>query len=107
MKYNWIFNEDSFQCLKSLDGLTKVVECIHWRYEATDETTSASIGGSNGFQPPYINQFIPFEELTKEIVISWLEVANDMEQLKLAADHEYNQVKNSGNQELLPPPFAN
>ena len=107
MEYNWIFNDDSFQCVKSLNGLTDVVECIHWRYEARNGDVSGSIGGNNGFQPPYMTAFIPFQDLTKEQVIVWLEEANDVEQLKSAADHEYNQVKNAGNQEVLPPPFAN
>jgi len=105
MKYNWIFNDESFQCAKSLDGLANVVETIHWKYEATDDTTSGIIVGCNGFAAPTEEDFVPFEELTKAEIISWLEEANDMAQLKSAADHEYNQIKNSGNQEVLPPPF--
>lgn len=106
MKYNWIFNDQSFQCAKSLDKLKNVVECIHWQYESTDGTTSGVITGCNGFTAPTSKDFIPFEDLTQEEVISWLEEANDMEQLNAAADHEYNQVKNAGNKEVLPPPFA-
>jgi hypothetical protein len=106
MTYNWIFNDQSFQCAKALDGLTNVVECIHWQYESTDGTTSGVITGCNGFTAPTSEDFIPYEQLTKEQIISWLEAANDMEQLNAAADHEYNQVKNAGNQEVLPPPFA-
>jgi hypothetical protein len=106
MTYNWIFNDQSFQCAKSLDKLKNVVECIHWQYESTDGTTSGVITGCNGFSAPTSKDFIPFEDLTQAEVISWLEAANDMEQLNAAADHEYNQVKNAGNQEVLPPPFA-
>ncbi len=106
MTYNWIFNDQSFQCAKTLDGLTNVIETIHWNYEVTDGTTTGVIAGCNGFAAPTSEDFIPYEELTKEQIISWLEAANDMEQLNAAADHEYNQVKNAGNQETLPPPFA-
>jgi hypothetical protein len=105
MEYNWIFNEESFQCAKALDGLTNVIECIHWQYEATDGNISGIIVGCNGFSAPTSEDFIPYEELTKEQIISWLEEANDVEQLQESAEHEYNQIKNAGNQEILPPPF--
>jgi len=105
MTYNWIFNNQSFQCAKTLDGLTNVIEMIHWQYEATDGNISGVIAGCNGFAAPISEDFIPYEELTKEEIISWLEAANDMEQLNAAADHEYTQIKNAGNQEVLPPPF--
>ena len=107
MKYNWIFNDESFQCVKALDGLTNVVEMIHWKYEVTDDVTSGIITGCNAFAAPTQENFIPFEELTKAEVVSWLEAVNDMDQLKSAAEHEYNQIKNSNNQEVLPPPFQN
>jgi hypothetical protein len=105
MTYNWIFNEQSFQCAKTLDGLTNVIETIHWNYEATDGNISGIIVGCNGFTAPTNEDFIPYNELTKEEIISWLEQANDIEQLNIAADNEYNQIKNFGNQEFLPPPF--
>jgi hypothetical protein len=107
MKYNWIFNNQSFQCIKSLDGLTNVIETIHWQYEATDDTISGSVIGCTGFAAPTQEDFIPFENLTKDEIISWLEAVNDIDKLKSSAEHEYNQIKNSGNQELLPPPFQN
>jgi hypothetical protein len=88
-----------------LDGLTNVIETIHWNYEATDGNISGIIVGCNGFTAPTSEDFIPYEELTKEEIISWLEQANDVEQLNIAADNEYNQIKNLGNQEFLPPPF--
>jgi hypothetical protein len=105
MKYNWIFNNQSFQCVKSLDGLTNVIETIHWQYEATDNITSGYVIGCTGFAAPTQEDFIPFENLTKDEIISWLEAVNDIDQLKSSAEHEYNQIKNSGNQEVLPPPF--
>jgi len=105
MEYNWIFNDDSFQCAKALDGLTNIIECIHWKYEATDGNITGIIAGCNGFKAPTSEDFIPYEDLTKEEIISWLEEANDVEQLQASAEHEYNQIKNAGNQEILPPPF--
>ena len=101
MKYKFIFNEDSFQCAKSLDGLSNVVEVIHWQYGNQE----ASIPGCNGFSAPSPASFTPFEELTEEQVASWLVEANDMEQLDAAVDNEIEQKSIASNQEILPPPF--
>lgn len=101
MKYNFIFNEQSFVCAKSLDGLSNVVEVINWRY-GNDQ---ASVGGCNGFAAPSEASFTPFEELTEEQVVGWLEEANDMEALKFAVDNEIAQIAIKSNQEILAPPF--
>ena len=106
MKYNWIFNENSFQCAKSLNGLENVIECIHWQYEAKDGDIAGVIAGCNGFLAPTSEDFIKFEDLTKEQIISWLEAANDVEQLQASAEHELNQIKDADNKQLLAPPFA-
>lgn len=103
MKYNFIFNEDSFVCAKSLDGLSNVVEVINWRYGNEE----ASVGGCNAFPAPSPASFTPFEDLTEEQVVSWLVEANDMESLDAAVDNEIAQIENQANQEILPPPFAN
>lgn len=102
MEYKFIFNEDSFQCAKSLDGLSNVVEVINWRYGNEE----ATIGGCNGFAAPSPASFTPFEELTYEQVVGWLVEANDMEALDGAVDNEIVQKNNASNQEILPPPFA-
>ena len=102
MEYKFIFNEDSFQCAKSLDGLSNVVEVINWRYGNEE----ATIGGCNGFSAPSPASFTPFEELGYEQVVGWLVEANDMEQLDSAVDNEIAQKLAKSNQEVLPPPFA-
>lgn len=101
MEYKFIFSEDSFVCAKSLDGLSDVVEVINWRY-GNDQ---ASVGGCNAFPAPSPASFTPFNELTEEQVVSWLEEANDMEYLKSAVDNEIAQIEAKANQEILPPPF--
>lgn len=101
MKYQFLFNNESFVCAKSLDGLTNVVQTINWKY-GTDEV---SIAGCNGFAAPSPASFTPFDELTDEEVTGWLVEANDMEQLDAAVDNELEQIALRSNQEVLPPPF--
>ena len=101
MKYKFIFNNESFECAKSLDGLSNVIEAIHWRYG----NEIASVTGCNGFAKPDSDDFIPFEELTEANVISWLQSSNNMDELDLAVDNEIAQIEAKSNQEILPPPF--
>ncbi len=103
MEYKFIFDEQSFQCAKSLDGLSNVVELINWAY-GTDEV---SVKGCNAFAAPSPASFTPFEELGYEQVCGWLVEANDMDILNAAVDNEIAQLEAKNNQEILPPPFAN
>jgi hypothetical protein len=102
MKYQFIFNEESFVCAKSLDGLSDVVQVINWQYGDED----ATVGGCNGFAAPSEASFTPFEDLTYEQVCGWLVEANDMDQLDAAVDNEIAQKAVIKNQEVLPPPFS-
>lgn len=103
MEYKFIFNEESFVCAKSLDGLSNVVEVIHWAYG----NESYFVSGCNAFSAPSPASFTPFEELTEEQVSSWLVEANDMEYLNQAVDNLVLQAEIASNQEILSPPFAN
>ena len=72
------------------DGLSNVVSTVHWRYHAeyTDSNGTpeppvytAEIYGS--YNPPLpTSEFIPYEQLTKDIVIQWLEAGLDIQSLQ-------------------------
>lgn len=101
MKYNWIFNSQSFECDNSIDSLTNVVIVIHWQYGNEE----AVVNGSNAFPLPNEDDFTPFNELSYEQVSGWLQEANDMNMLDAAVDNEIAQKIAKANQEVLPPPF--
>jgi len=45
----------------------------HWRCTATDGEFSASSYGTQGFsQDPEAESFVPYEDLTEEMVLGWL-----------------------------------
>jgi hypothetical protein len=71
-------------CNESLDGLENVIVTVN--YEAVKE--EVSIPGSMGLSAPHESQFIPFEEVTKEMVITWLNETLDLQEIEFALDCE-------------------
>ncbi len=74
--YNWNFNP--LTCHAELEGHTDVVMTIHWQLSATevvdDKTYSVqSIGTTSLEFDASAESFIPFSELTKEVVQQWVE----------------------------------
>ena len=80
MEYKWTIS--ALDCAVSKDGLTNVVETIHWRYMGTNENgISCERYGALPVGEPNPEEFIGYEDLTVEVVSSWLETIMDMESL--------------------------
>ncbi|WP_296683212.1 hypothetical protein [Flavobacterium sp.] len=80
---NFEWNINPMDCIIDDDGMTNVIQTVHWRLTGTDENEiSSSVYGAQSFPKPSEEGFIPFEELTKEIVVSWLEATLDVPALE-------------------------
>lgn len=90
MKYKWIFSAP--EVLISLNGLTNIVSKIFWRIDCfvDDEKYKASYSSSTNVNQPDEQYFTPFEELTEEQVISWIESIEDIDQIK---EYLANQIE--------------
>jgi len=70
--YKW-----GLQCppivVPSKDGLTNVVQTVHWTYTATDGDISLPSIGCTSLDAPDPTKFIAFDALTLETVIGWIE----------------------------------
>lgn len=81
INFNWVTNP--LDCVIDEDGLTNVVQTVHWRLTGTDENgVSSDVYGAQSFPAPEAEGYIPFEELTQEIVVGWLESVLDVEALE-------------------------
>jgi hypothetical protein len=90
--YKWVISDLK---AKIQDGeLSNVIDTIHWRYQATDGEFIADVYGSVGLESPEADSFIPSEELTEDIVISWLEAKLDVEALKEGLDAQLYAIAN-------------
>lgn len=87
IKYEWIFSTP--KVLISEDGLDNIVKSVNWTLVAklNDETLDkknyiAIYDTTTNFSNIEPKQFVPFDELTKQQVISWIESVEDIDQVK-------------------------
>ena len=92
MAYKWVISSLD---AKIQDGnLENVVETVHWRYQAEDGENIADVYGSLVLDAPEAGSFIPSEQLTEEIVFSWLEAKLDVAELRNNLDAQLDAQAN-------------
>jgi hypothetical protein len=68
----------------SEDGLTKVIQNVHWKLTGTDDNgVSSQVYGMQSFPPPSEEGFIPFDQCYQDVVIGWLNSVLDVPSLEL------------------------
>jgi hypothetical protein len=71
-------------CSESIDGFENIIVTVN--YNAIKD--GVSIPGSLGLTSPIESAFKPFEEITEELVISWLESSLNLQEIEFALDCE-------------------
>jgi hypothetical protein len=91
--FTWTIS--ALDCAVSKDGLTNVVETIHWRYRGTNENdTTSEVYGAQSVGDPNPEEFTPYEDLTVEVVSQWLESVMDMEEIQQNIENQINELEN-------------
>ena len=107
MKY-WYINQ--LDCVPQDGTLTDFVVVAHWNRNVKETINGveyfASVYGSQSFSKDDVTNFIPYEDLTYDIVSSWLDNSIDTEALDLNLDAD---IENQVNPPIvvLPLPFVN
>lgn len=101
--YTWSFPQ--FDVVPSEDGLTDVVQTIHWRYTAVDGSYEASAYGTVGLGAPNPTDFIPYANLTEQWAIDAVSASVDVPAMEAALAQ---QIEDQINPPIVPmaPPFA-
>jgi hypothetical protein len=107
--YSWVVSSmDSYPT--DAEGLTDVICVIHWRYQAeqveNDKTYFAEVYGTLSVPSPNPADFVPYDQVTYEMVCGWLEAGLDQVSLDENLD---SQIENQINPKIvsLPLPFQN
>ncbi len=104
--YTWQIMQ--LDCYPQQDDHTDVVFTVHWRRQATDGTHTADIYGSQSVTLDPEAPFTPYEDLTFDQVVGWLEEAFGPETLAAQVAALDKQIENQINPPVvvLPLPWA-
>jgi len=81
---NFTFEIKELVCNESVDGLTNVIVTVN--YNAVKD--GVSIPGSMGLSAPHESAFIPYEDVTEEMVLGWLTNSLNLDEIEFALDCE-------------------
>tara|TARA_R110000822_G_scaffold61996_1_gene152965 strand:- start:195 stop:521 length:327 start_codon:yes stop_codon:yes gene_type:complete len=101
--YDWKINQLDAKIHEV--GLDNVIYIVHWSYLATDdsqEPITVNLSGALGVKYNEGDPFIPYDELTKDVVVGWLENDLDVDALKLNLDKQIELKKNPVDEYLYP-----
>ena len=90
--FNWVIS--ALDCKVKEDNLQDVVYNVHWRYVATKSEIVVDTYGSTSVDRPSEEDFIPFDKLTEEIVVSWLEQSLDVEAMQKSLSEQIELIEN-------------
>jgi len=91
--YTWDIAQ--LQCYPSHGEKANVVVAIHWVLTGTDGVNSASRQGASGVSFDSDAQFTPYENLTKDELISWVETSlgeEGVQEIKDGVDSDLAQL---------------
>jgi hypothetical protein len=89
------------QSYPSHDGKTNVIVAIHWILNGTDGVNSASRQGAAGIQYVPTSEFTPYESLTKDEIIAWVQASLGEEGVQEALDGVDNDLKQPASQPVF------
>jgi len=103
--YTWFIA--SLDCKINEDNLQDVVYNVNWRYSAiNEEGVMALTYGGLLVSPPSAEDFTPYDQLTKEQIIGWLEAGLNVPAITADLDNQINLIVNPV--DVTPPlPFEN
>ena len=89
--YNWKIN--ALDAKVSVGDDENVVYTVHWSLIATSENEEHTVSNIGTQSVEYdADNFVPYEDLTEEIVIGWLEDALDVDLMKANLDAQIEKL---------------
>ena len=101
---NWVIS--ALDCLPQDGTLENFVVVCHWRRQAHEivdgKEYNADVYSTQSFSPDNVENFIPYEDLTFDIVCGWLESSMDVAAIDANLD---TQIANLINPPIVSPPL--
>jgi len=97
---------DALDCVPDVDGMADYVVCAHWRCNGTDGTFSGSVYNTQSFEVKASDpNFVPYSELTEELVVSWVKQAIGAETVEATDQAVIDQIMNQIDPPTVTPPL--
>lgn len=101
--YDWTIS--SLECHTKVDKKEKVVFNVHWRYGARDAEYFAETYGCESLNTDNLKNFVKYEDLTKETIVSWLEEAMGQEKITTMQQGLAAGIETQKNPPVVSPPL--
>jgi hypothetical protein len=92
MAYTYEWKIKQLTVAPSSDGLTEVIKRVEWDYHCSDGNDSSFYFGYTDLPAPDSTEFISYEDLTKEDLISWIKSHVNEDEVKVVVS---TQLENS------------
>ena len=99
----WVIEQ--MNCYPTSEGQTDVVFNVYWRVNATDGTYNATKYGSVGVMSVAGSQFTPYNQLTHDQVIGWVQDGMGPEVVSNIYAALAIDIKNQANPLVVNPPL--
>ena len=83
METNYKWNISAMDCKIKEGTLENIVNFVHWRLNAFNDIYNIETYGIANMPEPSSTNFTPYEDLTKEQVVQWLNNVLDVEKIKI------------------------
>ena len=94
MANTYKFHIYTTDCFVDYDGLSDVIQNVHWGYEVSDGSNSTTMIGVTTMDIPSSENFIAFDQLDKATVIQWLESKLDVSGMQSSLDKKLDEMVN-------------
>jgi len=101
--YTWVI--DSLDCIPSAEGQSNVVSNVHWRVNGTDGTYNSTVYGTQSLTYISKSLFTPYDKLTKNQIVAWVQEAMGAEQVASIQTNLDNQIIILANPPIITPPL--
>ena len=101
--FTWVLPQDCMVTAKDIDGMTEVVVTVNAFRMITDGDNSTQANVSLGLTPP-TEGFVPYDELTQEIVEGWLNAGLPVDDIDARLVEQLDNIVNPKTV-VLPNPF--
>lgn len=101
----YLWSISALDCKPEEDGYKDCVITAHWRVDATDGIYTAGVYGTQSFSLNTEGDFTPFEDLTQEQVVTWVQESMGIDAVTALQENLDKQIDDQIDPPIITPPL--